>query len=115
MTGRRHLVSPSNSRAKTPVRRGVPMSTVSRDGVLVRRSGNLIELSGGEGGPLPPEAARALEPFLTYDHKKFLFGVERFGHDGRSRKVETTRKQLYRYDEHGRMVLGCGLMAKIKE
>ena len=84
-------------------------------GVRIRRSGNLLELAGPDGGPLPEDVRRALEPFLSYEHKKFLFGLDRIGHDGRQRKVEVTHKQLYRYDQHGRMVMGFGLLSRARD
>lgn len=87
-------------------------------GVLIRRSGNLIELSGGPGSTQPslhPDVRHVLEPLLTYEHKRFLYGLARLGHDGRKRHVEVTHKQLYRYDQYGRLLCGFGLLLRVRE
>lgn len=95
----------------TVISSGVPAAQQEL-GVVIRRSGNLIELSN-QGGEVPIDLRRVLEPVLSYDHRKFLYGIDRKAHDGGTRKIEVTHKQLYRYDQYGRMVLGFGLLDRV--
>ena len=86
--------------------------------LTVRKSGNLLEISVNgrmdDAAALPDLARSLLEGQLRYSHKRFLYGAERYHPvTGHVRRVETTEKQFYRYDQYGRLLTNFGFHARI--
>lgn len=86
--------------------------------ITLRKSGTLLEISSNgradATAALPGSVRQLLEPVLQYQHKRFLYGAERRDPiSGIDRRVEITDKQLYRYDQFGRMVTGFGFAKRI--
>jgi len=91
----------------------VPTKTARR--VVIRKSGNLIDISTNGISPLLPEARRLLEPALCYEKKKLLYGRERYNHHtgAYDRRVEIIPKKCYRYDAFGRLVTNFGYVYRL--
>jgi hypothetical protein len=91
--------------------------TNSARSVVIRKTGNLIDISSDGVSALPDEIRRILEPELRYTKKKLLYGRDRYNHStGRyDRKVETTPKKCYRYDAYGRLVTNFGHAYRLLE
>jgi superfamily II DNA or RNA helicase len=84
--------------------------------VTLRKSGTILEISPDGQSALPGHARRVLEPILSYQHKKFLYGAARkCPVTNIDRRLEITNKQLYRYDQLGRMVTGFGFYHRVGE
>jgi superfamily II DNA or RNA helicase len=79
-----------------------------------RKYGNLLELSLGGTEALPRELCCLIEPQLEYQHKRFLYGLERYGYDGVERSVQLTQKKMYRYDQFGRLVTNFGFFWRLR-
>lgn len=84
--------------------------------VVIRRSGNLIEVSPDGSSALPRDVRDLLEPHLTYTYQEFLRGLDRYdpatGYDRGPVRFEERR--IYRYDGSGRFCCGIGFMGKIR-
>ncbi|TMJ00946.1 MAG: hypothetical protein E6G97_18610 [Alphaproteobacteria bacterium] len=79
--------------------------------VLVRRYGNLIELSSA-GGPLPADLDALLCAQLSYAHKRYVHSSERSQTGGSA--VEVTRKALFDRDEKGRLCTCAGFLRRVQ-
>ncbi len=78
--------------------------------VLIRKSGNLIDVSFDGKIGISDDIKLTLEPALTYVYVKSVYGAnKRFG----EKKLEFETRRLYRYDDKGRLVCGKGLTTKI--
>ena len=76
--------------------------------VLIRRGGNLIELSV-EGGPLELELESHLKTILSYKHLHQLRGQDAWDHaTGTYRPTRVEIKHLYTLDGKGRLVCSAG-------
>jgi superfamily II DNA or RNA helicase len=78
--------------------------------VVIRKSGNLIELSANGISPLQDSIRRLLEPMLRYDKKKLLYGRDRYNHStgAYDRRIDIIPKKCYRYDTNGRLITNFG-------
>jgi superfamily II DNA or RNA helicase len=84
--------------------------------ITLRKSGTILEVSLDGHSPLPEGVRRLLEPELSYVHKRFLYGAaRRCPVTGIDRRVEISNKQIYRYDQLGRMVTGFGFYHRVGE
>jgi superfamily II DNA or RNA helicase len=87
--------------------------------LTLRKSGAVLEISL-DGKPhassaLPEAARRILEPALQYQYRKFLYGADRrCPVTGVQRRVLVTDKQLYRYDEYGRLITNFGFANRVQ-
>jgi hypothetical protein len=83
--------------------------------VVIRKSGNLIDVSLDGISPLPQEARRLLELTLRYEKKKLLYGRDRYNaHTGAyDRRVEIIPKKCYRFDTFGRLVTNFGYVYRL--
>jgi superfamily II DNA or RNA helicase len=83
--------------------------------LLVQRSGNLVDVSPNGYDPLPDEARRLLEPLLTYQKKKFNYGVDRYNRTtgAYDRMVDICYKKCYTYDTFGRLVTRLALAERL--
>lgn len=85
--------------------------------LVMRKSGNLIDLSVDGVHPLPAEVRKLLEPTLMYTKRRFLYGFERFNHftGERDKRVELTPKRCFMVDAAGRLVTNFGFSKRIIE
>ena len=83
--------------------------------IVVRKSGNLIDISANGIEPLQEDARRLLTPLLRYTKKKLLYGKDRYNHQTGmyDRRVELTQKNCWRFDTFGRMVTNFGYSYRI--
>ena len=84
--------------------------------LLVRRSGNLMELSTGQPEALPLTVRRLVEPPLTYLYKKWRHSSQRRDPvtGVQLPKVEVIPRNLYQYDTYGRLCFGVGLWPRVR-
>lgn len=89
-------------------------SVSSRPVVTLQKSGNVLTISTS-GQTRPPETAcRFLEQNLAYTQKRFLYGAARYENfDGTPKRMDFIPKQLYRWDQFGRMVCNFGLLSRV--
>lgn len=80
--------------------------------LLIRRSGNLIDISPDGRSPLPREIQELLRPHLTYEHRTLLRGHDRYGPTGEQRAVDVEVRQLYAVEE-GRVTTAFGLWSRL--
>ena len=80
--------------------------------VLIRRLGNMIDISPDGQSPLDPRIVGVLTPELSYEHKTLLRGHQRFGPDGRGRAVDIETRQMYTIED-GRLVTSYGFYERI--
>lgn len=78
--------------------------------IVIRRAGNLIDVSSNDKKGLPREIAKVLEPQLEYIYVRTLYGIARID---RGKSIEFEPRRLYRYDSRGRMVCGRGFYSRI--
>jgi superfamily II DNA or RNA helicase len=83
--------------------------------VLLRKTGNMLDVSPDGRSPLPDELRRPVERLLTYTQKKFLYGAARYATGGDPRRVDTVEKRCFRYDSHGRLVCAFGFVYQLVE
>lgn len=84
--------------------------------IIIRKSGNLIDVSPDGLSTLPVPIRRLLEPSLTYTYQQRLFGMDRLDPlTGINRPMRFETRRLYRYDEIGRLCCGAGLIPKLTE
>lgn len=84
--------------------------------LTIRKFGNLLEVSSNEGERLSDEARRALEPVLSYTYQQKLYGTDKKDPiTGIERSFRFEDRQLFRYDQTGRLVCGAGLLSKINK
>lgn len=83
--------------------------------VVIRKSGNLIDISTNGILPLLPEVRRLLEPALCYEKKKLLYGHDRYNHctGAHDRRIEIIPKKCYRFDAFGRLVTNFGYVYRL--
>lgn len=84
---------------------------MAKDRVLIRKFGNLIDVSPDGRSSLPAHIGRIIEPKLTYVYVKSVYGEAAF-EQGSSLQFEPRR--LYRYDTKGKLVCGAGYLNKIR-
>jgi superfamily II DNA or RNA helicase len=78
--------------------------------ILVHRYGNIVRISSYENVALPADLLQALTPALSYWHKEFVFGVDRYDEFTQQEvNVRTVRKVIYRIDKLGRLIVPFGL------
>ncbi len=81
--------------------------------VLLRKQGNLLELSLG-GQPLPHEVSETLEGQLTYTHLTAMRGQDAVDPDtGAVRPIRSDRVPMFSYDERGRFVCSRGFEQRV--
>jgi len=82
--------------------------------VLIRRNGTLIDLSPDGQSPLPEELHHLLLSHMKYDHVKLLRGQDSYDPEtGEHENVKITPTNLYRWDQHGKLVTGYGYIPKV--
>lgn len=81
--------------------------------ILIRRSGNAIDISHDGKSALSEEAKLILEPQLRYTYFKLLRGQAAYDRAGNRRPIRTELRLLYSYDKYGRMVCGAGFTNRI--
>lgn len=81
--------------------------------LLIRRQGNLIDVSPDGHSALSPEVGNLLAQHLTYDHKTVLRGHAQWDAASGSREgIQIEPRNLFR-NEQGRLTTGAGFTAKI--
>lgn len=105
-------MSPQNSSVAAQLQ-DVPVGSPRR--VVIRKSGNLIDISANGISPLPPDTRRLIEPVLRYEKKKLLYGRDRLNYatGAYDRRIEIIPKKCYRYDDFGRLVTNFGYVYRL--
>lgn len=80
--------------------------------VVIRRCGNLIDLSPDGQSPLDPQIVELLKEDLTYQHKTFLRGHAQYSPDGHRSSMLIETRDMYAI-EQGRLVTGFGLLQRV--
>lgn len=81
--------------------------------ILIRKYGNLIDVSPDGVNPLPPDLISLLDAPLSYTYKKLLRGAEAWNPvTGQRQNVRLEHRKLYRVDQ-GRLATGAGYIRKI--
>lgn len=78
---------------------------------LIRRSGNLADMSIDGGRPLDPETRELVESTLIYTHRKRNFGMDRRAYGA----IQLEQRPLYRLDGLGRHVFGAGFIPRLQK
>jgi superfamily II DNA or RNA helicase len=85
--------------------------------IVIRKTGNLIDVSEDGSKGLPDEYRRLLEPILRYEKMSLLYGASRYdpatGEKLNKQRFDT--KQCYRYDAFGRMITSFGFSYRIHD
>lgn len=82
--------------------------------LLLRRLGNVIDLSPDGYSPTPPSIVDLLDPFLQYDHKRLLRGEDAYDPvTGYREGIEVTTQRLYTINCEGRLECGYGYIPRI--
>ena len=80
--------------------------------LLLRKYGNVLDVTTPDLGPTPVFVRDLLTPLLQYEHKRVLRGEDRYGPDGTVRNIDIEIKYLYQILE-GRVTTGFGMYGKI--
>lgn len=83
--------------------------------LVLRVSGNALDLSPDGKSELPVEVRHIVEPLLCYRKLIFLRGQAAYDTQGLKRTVRTEMRKLYDYDKYGRLVCGAGFTDRLKE
>jgi superfamily II DNA or RNA helicase len=81
--------------------------------IVIRVSGNAIDISHDGKGALSEEVRNLLEPQLQYKHMKMVRGTDRWDKSGVSSRVKVEQRAMYTYDKYSRMVCGAGFISKV--
>jgi superfamily II DNA or RNA helicase len=82
--------------------------------VLIRKSGNVIDVSQKGEEALPKELSRLLEPELQYKYIQRHYGRDQFDPiTGVKRPVTVIPKRIYRYDKKGRLITNFGFVRRL--
>lgn len=83
--------------------------------IVLRKAGNLVDISPDGINALSNEIRSLLEPLLTYTYIQRLYGQGQYNSEtGKyDRKLQFIPRQLFRYDTRGRMVCGAGSVGKL--
>lgn len=82
--------------------------------VLIRRYGNLIDISSDGTNPPDPRVIAMLRPVLSYSHKTMLRGHHCYGPDGQKRTIDIEVRNMFNIEE-GRLVTGFGFLTSVAE
>lgn len=83
--------------------------------LLLRKFGVMIDLGMADGSPLPEHILQTLRPFMTYTHRDFLFGADRWDvASGTQRNIKLTTVRLYKIVD-GKLVTCYGYTSRIKQ
>lgn len=81
--------------------------------LLIRRSGNMIDLSPDGYNVLPPSIVELLDPYLQYTYKRVLRGAESYDLTGHRDGMEITPLRLYKINSEGRLETGYGYIPRL--
>jgi len=83
--------------------------------IVIRKSGNLVDISSDGVSPLQADACRLLEPALSYSKKRLLYGRDRYNHNtgAYDRRIDIIPKKCYRMDAFGRLVTNFGFVYRL--
>ncbi len=81
--------------------------------IVIRISGNAIDVSPDGKSELPDTVKELLEPNLEYMHAILLRGMAARDLNGIRKPMRHERRLLYQYDKYGRLVCGAGFITKI--
>lgn len=83
--------------------------------ILIRKSGNLVDVSPDGAGPLPDHLTALLTPSMTYVYKRLLRGAAAYDPmSGTRSNIALETRRLYRM-EQGRLTCGFGYVPRIVE
>lgn len=81
--------------------------------IVIRISGNAVDISPDGRSGLPDTIKELLEPQLQYIHVTLLRGMAAYDLTGIRKPIRHEKRLLYQYDKYGRLVCGAGFITRV--